>query len=177
MKLRLYPILLLCSIRLCGFGQNRQSAESLAQDVLKYGFDGNSWTKVELPVDYDAGGDYPVFQHYSVPYGGRKVTFILEFSNMRDKRYHYLNQRTYCIDSSSVKIIRYPHEEVTIDMTWALDYENAPFYFFKNDPSYLLVECSPMHWTGLMTRYYEFYQLIDLKEKLVVEFIRRNEAE
>ena len=110
------------------------------------------------------------FTHYQLSYKENTIEFVdtvYEKSKV-DKRNLYLNNmllnvcninnNTFDLDSMEVHIV----------------YTESEIYAFKNNPFYLLVVSHPMNWVGTMTRF-SFFQLINSKEKTVVEFIREEE--
>ena len=46
--------------------------------------------------------------------------------------------------------------------------------YLKNNDNIVIIKNTPMNWVGRMTNF-SFFQLINLKEKTVVEFIREDE--
>ena len=52
-----------------------------------------------------------------------------------------------------------------------VDYRESRFYFYPNDTTFILVSSKPMNWTGRMSSL-NFFQLFNIKEKVVYEFIK-----
>jgi hypothetical protein len=64
------------------------------------------------------------------------------------------------------------NSQYTIDsMDLVFDLNLLEIYYLKNNDNIIIIKTTPMNWVGRMTSFC-FFQLINLKEKTVVEFIR-----
>jgi len=59
-------------------------------------------------------------------------------------------------------------------MDLVLDLNLLEICYLKNNDNIVIIKTTPMNWVGRMTSF-SFFQLINLKEKTVVEFIREEE--
>jgi len=67
------------------------------------------------------------------------------------------------------------NSEFNIDsMYLTLDLHDLEICYLKNNDNIVIIKTKPMNWVGIMTRL-SFFQLINSKEKTVVEFIREDE--
>lgn len=110
------------------------------------------------------------FAHYKLSYKENTIEFVDTIYEKRkiDKRNLYLNKM-------QLNVCKIKNNVFDIDsMELHVVYTESEIYTFENSPSYLLVVSHPMNWVGTMTRF-SFFQLINLKEKTVVEFIKEEE--
>jgi len=110
------------------------------------------------------------FTNYQLSYKENTIEFVdTVFENSKvDKRNLYLN-------NMRLNVCNVKNNAFALDsMEMHVVYTESDFYAFKNNPAYLLVVSKPMNWVGTMTRF-SFYQLVNLKEKSVIEFIREEE--
>ena len=65
--------------------------------------------------------------------------------------------------------------EFNIDsMELVVDLNELNIYYAEDNPNIIIIKSKPMNWVGTMTKF-SFFQLINSKDKTVVEFIREDE--
>jgi len=139
------------------------SSSSLVHDVVKYGINDSTFLRITPFVDFDSGEENDVsFYLYQINYTGVQVGFLAE---------HYsISNRSIFIDKMNIKKLRFNSRQFNIDSSDInIIYSESEFYSFKKDSSYMLVKSLPM----LMMKGYYFYQLVNIKDKEVIEFVRR----
>ncbi|HMQ70832.1 MAG TPA: hypothetical protein PKC58_17785 [Ignavibacteria bacterium] len=110
------------------------------------------------------------FTRYQLSYKEINIDFIdtvYEKSKV-DKRNLYLNNKR--LNVCNIKSDAFNLDSMEVHVV----YTESEIYAFRNNPFYLLIVSHPMNWVGRMTSF-SFFQLINLKEKTVVEFIREEE--
>lgn len=107
------------------------------------------------------------FTNYQLSYKENTIDFVdtVYEKTKVDKRNLYLNNMP--LNDCNIKNNIFDLDSMEVHIV----YTESEFYTFKNNPVYLLVVSHPMNWVGAMTRF-SFFQLINTKEKIVVEFIR-----
>ena len=89
---------------------------------------------------------------------GRKGSKSITLFNNMPLRKYTLHDSIFNIDS----------------MDLVLDLNLLEICYLKNNDNIIIIKTTPMNWVGRMTRF-SFFQLINSKEKTVVEFIKENE--
>jgi hypothetical protein len=110
------------------------------------------------------------FTRYQFSYKEISIDFIdtvYEKSKV-DKRDLYLNDKR--LNVCNIKSNAFNLDSMEVHVV----YTESEIYAFRNNPFYLLIVSHPMNWVGRMTRF-SFFQLINLKEKTVVEFVIEEE--
>ena len=75
-------------------------------------------------------------------------------------------------NNKSLRMYILQNSKYTIDsMDLVLDLNLLDICYLKNNDKIVIVKTTPMNWVGRMTNF-SFFQLINLKEKTVVEFIK-----
>ncbi len=125
----------------------------------------------EPDIKYTSGyTDNFSFTQYQLSYKENTFEFddtVFEKSKV-NKRNTYLNKKL--LNVCNIKNNTFDLDLMEVHIV----YSESEIYAFKNNPFYLLVISHPMNWVGTMSRF-SFFQLINLKEKTVVEFIREEE--
>lgn len=151
------------------------SDDSLANVLLKKGKDSllvqEFIPEPAISFSSDYSDDYS-FTKYSFSYKGNKLAFI---DTVFEKNRSKTNKRSIYINDLPLNVCGIKNKSFAVDsMEMHIIYTESEIYTFKNNPSYLLVVSHPMNWVGLMTRF-SFFQLIDIKERKVIEFIREGD--
>ncbi|HMQ70835.1 MAG TPA: hypothetical protein PKC58_17800 [Ignavibacteria bacterium] len=145
-------------------------SDTLVQHVFKQGSKGNQLVEIQPKpnIEFSSGESGEVsFYKYQFKYEGFQYELIAE--------HHSIADRSIYIDKNKARVIRKNSPNFNIDsLNLNIDYSESYLYGFKSNPTYLLVVSKPMNWVGTMTRF-SFFQLINSKEKTVIEFIIEEE--
>lgn len=144
-------------------------SDTLVQYIFKQGLKGSQFVQIQPKpyIEFSSGESGEVsFYKYQFKYEDLKYELIAE---------HYpIADRSIYIDKEKAMVIR-NNKNFNIDsLNLNIDYTESDFYAFKSNPTYLLVVSKSMNWVGRMTSF-SFFQLINSKEKTVIEFIREEE--
>lgn len=113
-------------------------------------------------------------------------TDTIGFSDEKDQIFFKKDTITYKTNSKGIKELVYinnkalmkysvKNSEYNIDsMELVVDLNELDICYIKENPNIIIIKSKPMNWVGTMTRY-SFFQLINSKEKTLVEFIRKDE--
>lgn len=113
-------------------------------------------------------------------------TDTIEFSDEKNQIFFEKDTITYKTNSKGIKELVYinnkvlmkyrvKNSEFNIDsMELVVDLNELDICYIKDNPSIIIIKSNPMNWVGTMTRY-SFFQLINSKEKTLVEFIKKDE--
>lgn len=113
-------------------------------------------------------------------------TDTIEFSDEKDQIFFEKDTITYKTNSKGRKELisfnnevlmkyRVKNSKYIIDsMELVIDLNELDICYLKDKPNIIIIKTKPMNWVGRMTRL-SFFQLINSKEKTVVEFIREDE--
>jgi len=139
--------------------------DTLVQNIIKYGINNNEFLKINPIIVFKSGEKNSVsFYYYQIQYYSLQLGFLSEHFDV--------SKRSVSINKKTIKTIRNNTDELNIDSADInIIYTESDFYALKQDSSYLLIRSLPM----LMMKGYYFYQLVNLKEKTVIEFIREEE--
>jgi hypothetical protein len=146
------------------------SEDSLVKVLLKNGV--KTLHGVELindpDIKFNSGySDDFSFTRYQLSYKEVNIDFIdtvYQKGNV-EKRNLYLNKKRLSVCNIKSNAFNLDSMEVHVV------YTESEIYAFRNNPFYFLIVSHPMNWVGRMTSF-SLFQLINLKEKIVVEFVR-----
>lgn len=144
--------------------------DSLVKILLKNGI--RALQGVELidkpDIKFTSGySDNFSFTRYQLSYKEINIDFIdtvYEKSKV-DKRNLYLNDKP--LNVCNIKSNDFNLDSMEVHVV----YTESEIYASRSNPFYLLIVSHPMNWVGRMTSF-SFFQLINLKERTVVEFVR-----
>lgn len=156
-----------------GVGENVNcSADSLVKLLLKNGIDSLFVREFTPEPNISFSSDYSddfSFTKYSFSYNGNNLVFI---DTVYEKSRSKIDERNIYLNDLRLNVCDIKSKSFDVDsMEIHIVYTESEIYTFKNNPSYLLVVSHPMNWVGQMMRF-SFFQLINIKERQVIEFIR-----
>jgi hypothetical protein len=126
----------------------------------------NERDKSEINFSFESGySDVSSYKKYMFFYKGSSIALI-------DTSYNIGTSKSITqVNGLDLNICNINNKDFVIDsMEMSIDYSNSDVYVFNHDTSYLLVVSKSDNWVGNMTRF-SFFQLINVKENLVIQFI------
>ena len=145
------------------------SDDSLLNILLKSGKNGVLLEDISLKINRSYSSGYNKkysFTNYEFVFNENKIEFI-------DTLYTKTGESKPSIFLDKKFLIIFPVTNKEIEIKSAdlqLIYSESEVYTIKDEPEYLLVISHPMNWVGTMTRY-SFFQLLNLKEGIVYEYV------
>jgi hypothetical protein len=149
--------------------------DSLVKKVLKNGRkDMQVRELIPKPnISFSSGySDNFSFTQYRFSYKGNNLEFV---DTAYEKNRGKIDKRNTYLDGVRLDVCSIKNNTFVVDsVEMNIVYTESEIYTFVNNPSCLLIVSHPMNWVGTMTRF-SFFQLINSKQKTVIEFIREEE--